>query len=602
MYKDTEIQKLIDNLDIVQVIGEYVTLKKAGVNYKGFSPFKDEKTPSFVVSPVKNIFKDFSTGIGGNAISFYMKINNISFYEAVEELSRKYNVSIKKLNINKNIDNPNTKYYEIMREAQTFFKNNIINSEEALKYMENRGYSREEIQKFDIGFSFNSWDSLLKHLKEKGYNESDLLELGLIRKNDEGNVFDYFRNRIMFPIYNDTMKLIGFGGRTVENNSDIPKYLNSPDSKIFKKGKELYGLSNRGENIKKKGLAILMEGYLDVLTAQKNGFINSVASLGTAFTEEQAQLLKKYTNNVIIAYDNDEAGKNAIIKAGNILKKQDFNVRCLSIEGKEKDPDEYLRKHGRKDFLEILKTSKNYFDFLYDYYSEDLNLNEISGKKEFIQKFKGFFSNVINKTERNLYINKLSVELGIDKDILSEEFVMKKKDFSDRNPIRKKRHETVATKKTKEELNDLLEKETLEFILRYRENGNSEYRKYCEKLESKNFTNIIYGEILEKLKKIEFDMKNLNNSIFEEEETEMITTMILNANTQPVNAEKEYKDHFKGWFDRELNNALDLTDKKDVLYKTKLQRIKTDLKSRYDINEIEKEYEEFKLIRRSDYV
>ena len=229
-----------------------------------------------------------------------------------------------------------------MREAQTFFKNNIINSEEALKYMENRGYSREEIQKFDIGFSFNSWDSLLKHLKEKGYNESDLLELGLIRKNDEGNVFDYFRNRIMFPIYNDTMKLIGFGGRTVENNSDIPKYLNSPDSKIFKKGKELYGLSNRGENIKKKGLAILMEGYLDVLTAQKNGFINSVASLGTAFTEEQAQLLKKYTNNVIIAYDNDEAGKNAIIKAGNILKKQDFNVRCLSIEGKEKDPDEYL--------------------------------------------------------------------------------------------------------------------------------------------------------------------------------------------------------------------------------------------------------------------
>ena len=142
----------------------------------------------------------------------------------------------------------------------------------------------------------------------------------------------------------------------------------------------------------------------------------------------------------------------------------------------------------------------------------------------------------------------------------------------------------------------------MEFILRYRENGNSEYRKYCEKLESKNFTNIIYGEILEKLKKIEFDMKNLNNSIFEEEETEMITTMILNANTQPVNAEKEYKDHFKGWFDRELNNALDLTDKKDVLYKTKLQRIKTDLKSRYDINEIEKEYEEFKLIRRSDYV
>ena len=360
MYKDTEIQKLIDNLDIVQVIGEYVTLKKTGANYKGLSPFKDEKTPSFVVSPNKNIFKDFSTGIGGNVISFYMRINNLSFYEAVEELSRKYNISINKFNIEKNRDNPNARYYEIMREAQSFFKNNMINSDEAMEYMKNRGYSLEEIRKFEIGFSLESWNSLLNYLKEKGYNENELLELGLIRKNDEGNVFDYFRNRIIFPIYNDTMKLIGFGGRIIEANSDMPKYLNSPDSKIFKKGKELYGLYNRGENIRKKGLAILMEGYLDVLTAQKHGFVNSVASLGTAFTDEQAQLLKKYTNNIIIAYDNDEAGKNAIIKAGNILKKYDFDVKCLVMDGNEKDPDEFLRKNGKKKLLrQIKKPRKN---------------------------------------------------------------------------------------------------------------------------------------------------------------------------------------------------------------------------------------------------
>jgi len=188
MYKDTEIQKLIDNLDIVQVIGEYVTLKKTGANYKGLSPFKDEKTPSFVVSPNKNIFKDFSTGIGGNVISFYMRINNLSFYEAVEELSRKYNISINKFNIEKNRDNPNARYYEIMREAQSFFKNNMINSDEAMEYMKNRGYSLEEIRKFEIGFSLESWNSLLNYLKEKGYNENELLELGLIRKNDEGNI------------------------------------------------------------------------------------------------------------------------------------------------------------------------------------------------------------------------------------------------------------------------------------------------------------------------------------------------------------------------------------------------------------------------------
>ena len=168
MYKDEEIEKFLENLDIVQVIGEYVTLKKTGANYKGFSPFKEERTPSFVVSPTKNIFKDFSTGIGGNAISFYMKINNITFYEAVEELSEKYNVPIKKLNISKKNSLQNEKYYEIMREAQRIFSENILKSEQALKYMENRGFSLEEIKKYGIGFSLDTWDSLLNALKEKG--------------------------------------------------------------------------------------------------------------------------------------------------------------------------------------------------------------------------------------------------------------------------------------------------------------------------------------------------------------------------------------------------------------------------------------------------
>ena len=406
MYKDTDIQKLIDELDIVQVIGEYVTLKRTGANYKGLSPFREEKTPSFVVSPTKNIFKDFSTGIGGNVISFYMKINNLTFVEALEELARKYDINIKKLNTNKEKANKNSKYYEIMREAQSYFSVSINNSEEALKYMNNRDFSIEDIRKFEIGFSLNKWDGLLNYLNEKKYDTNDLIELGLVRKNENGNIFDYYRNRIIFPIYNDSMKLVGFGGRTIEKDSSIPKYVNSPDSKIFKKGKELFGLYNKGENIRKKGLAILMEGYLDVLTAHKYGFNNSIASLGTSFTNEQAELLKKYTQNVIIAYDNDDAGTEAIIKVANILKRNDFNIRCLTIENEVKDPDEYLRKYGRKKFLEILKTSKNIFEFLYDYFSKNLNLNEILGKRELISRFKDFFASIQNRTEMNLYIQK----------------------------------------------------------------------------------------------------------------------------------------------------------------------------------------------------
>ena len=200
MYKDTGIQKLIDELDIVQVIGEYVTLKRTGANYKGLSPFREEKTPSFVFSPTKNIFKDFSTGIGGNVISFYMKINNLTFVEALEELARKYDINIKKLNTNKEKANKNSKYYEIMREAQSYFSVSINNSEEALKYMNNRDFSIEDIRKFEIGFSLNKWDGLLNYLNEKKYDTNDLIELGLVRKNENGNIFDYYRNRIIFPI------------------------------------------------------------------------------------------------------------------------------------------------------------------------------------------------------------------------------------------------------------------------------------------------------------------------------------------------------------------------------------------------------------------
>ena len=601
MYKDTDIQKLIDELDIVQVIGEYVTLKRTGANYKGLSPFREEKTPSFVVSPTKNIFKDFSTGIGGNVISFYMKINNLTFVEALEELARKYDINIKKLNTNKEKANKNSKYYEIMREAQSYFSVSINNSEEALKYMNNRDFSIEDIRKFEIGFSLNKWDGLLNYLNEKKYDTNDLIELGLVRKNENGNIFDYYRNRIIFPIYNDSMKLVGFGGRTIEKDSSIPKYVNSPDSKIFKKGKELFGLYNKGENIRKKGLAILMEGYLDVLTAHKYGFNNSIASLGTSFTNEQAELLKKYTQNVIIAYDNDDAGTEAIIKVANILKRNDFNIRCLTIENEVKDPDEYLRKYGRKKFLEILKTSKNIFKFLYDYFSKNLNLNEILGKRELISRFKDFFASIQNRTEMNLYIQKLSVELNIDKDVLIEEFVRKESKNNRRFTKKNVYKEKVISKLPKEEKYNDLEKDTLKYILKYKSSKSSKYENHCKNLENKQFNNIIYGEIIEKLKDIKFDIIKIDNLTLEEEEKEIITTLKLQSEIDIQDEEKQYKDIFVGWFLREIELMREIIDKKDEVY-IKLQWLKSELKIIHNINEIEEMYNQFMLIRRSENV
>lgn len=606
IYSAKEIQKLIDNLDIVQVIGEYVNLKKAGSNYKGLSPFKDEKTPSFTVSPVKNIFKDFSTQIGGNVISFYMKINDVSFIQAVEELSRKYNIPLKKnreyRTINQEIERKkavNKEYYEIMNEAQIFFRENIEKYPEALEYMKERDLSIEEIRKFGIGFANSSRDELFQHLLKKEFPEEKIIELGLVKRNENGEIYDSFRNRVIFPIYNINSQIVGFGGRIIEKNTNLPKYLNSPDSPIFKKGNELFGIKHQGENIRKKGFAMLMEGYLDVLTAQKNGFENAVASLGTALTEEQAQLLKKYTDKILISYDNDEAGKNAIIKAGYILKKYDFDVKCLVIDGNEKDPDEFLRKNGKKAFIEVVKKSEEIFDFLTKEASKDLDLNDISGERKFIERLKPFFSNVTNNLNKNLYLQRLSANFGINEFVLEEEL----KNLPNKTSKMKKRriyeNQKVQYKKQKRDLYIELEEQTLIYILEF---FKSEKEK-CIELLNKEFSHPIFNELIEKLKAIDFDIMKLDKIDISEENREIVTNLKLRADNDIKDKEIYFREIYSGWFEREIDKERKKTEEEnDRIKKIELKKILSKLKNINKISEIEKLYNEFILIRRPNYV
>ena len=606
IYSEKEIQKLIDNLDIVQVIGEYVNLKKAGSNYKGLSPFKDEKTPSFTVSPVKNIFKDFSTQIGGNVISFYMKINDVSFIQAVEELSRKYNIPLKKnreyRTINQEIERKkavNKEYYEIMNEAQIFFRENIEKYPEALEYMKERNFSIEEIRKFGIGFANSSRDELFQHLLKKEFPEEKIIELGLVKRNENGEIYDSFRNRVIFPIYNINSQIVGFGGRIIEKNTNLPKYLNSPDSPIFKKGNELFGIKHQGENIRKKGFAMLMEGYLDVLTAQKNGFENAVASLGTALTEEQAQLLKKYTDKILISYDNDEAGKNAIIKAGYILKKYDFDVKCLVIDGNEKDPDEFLRKNGKKAFIEVVKKSEEIFDFLTKEASKDLDLNDISGERKFIERLKPFFSNVKNNLNKNLYLQRLSANFGINEFVLEEEL----KNLTNKTSKMKKRriyeNQKVQYKKQKRDLYIELEEQTLIYIFEF---FKSEKEK-CIELLNKEFSHPIFNELIEKLKDIDFDIMKLDKIDISEENREIITNLKLRADNDIKDKEIYFREIYSGWFEREIDEERQKTEEEnDRIKKIELKKILSKLKNINKISEIEKLYNEFILIRRPNYV
>ena len=606
IYSEKEIQKLIDNLDIVQVIGEYVNLKKAGSNYKGLSPFKDEKTPSFTVSPVKNIFKDFSTQIGGNVISFYMKINDVSFIQAVEELSRKYNIPLKKnreyRTINQEIERKkavNKEYYEIMNEAQIFFRENIEKYPEALEYMKERDFSIEEIRKFRIGFANSSRDELFQHLLKKEFPEEKIIELGLVKRNENGEIYDSFRNRVIFPIYNINSQIVGFGGRIIEKNTNLPKYLNSPDSPIFKKGNELFGIKHQGENIRKKGFAMLMEGYLDVLTAQKNGFENAVASLGTALTEEQAQLLKKYTDKILISYDNDEAGKNAIIKAGYILKKYDFDVKCLVVDGNEKDPDEFLRKNGKKAFIEVVKKSEEIFDFLTKEASKDLDLNDISGEKKFIERLKPFFSNVKNNLNKNLYLQRLSANFGINEFVLEEELKNLPNKTSKMKKTRIYENQKVQYKKQKRDLYIELEEQTLIYILEF---FKSEKEK-CIELLNKEFSHPIFNELIEKLKDIDFDIMKLDKIDISEENREIITNLKLRADNDIKDKEIYFREIYSGWFEREIDEERKKTEEEnDRIKKIELKKILSKLKNINKISEIEKLYNEFILIRRPNYV
>ena len=605
-YSEEEIQKLIDNLDIVEVIGEYVNLKKAGSDYKGLSPFKDEKTPSFTVSPVKNIFKDFSTQIGGNVISFYMKINDIGFVQAVEELSQKYNIPLKKNGKSQIVSQKisekqaeNKEYFEIMNEAQTFFENNVEKYEEALEYMKNRDFSLEDMKKFKIGFASSIRDELFQYLIEKNFSEEKIIKLGLAKRNENGEIYDSFRNRIIFPIYNIEGKIVAFGGRIIEKNSNLPKYLNSPDSPIFKKGRELFGIKYQGGNVKKKGFAILMEGYLDVLTAQKNGFENAVASLGTAFTEEQAQLLKKYIDKILIAYDNDEAGRNAVIKAGYVLKKYDFDIKCLVLKGEEKDPDEFLRKNGKKAFIEVVKESKEIFDFLILEFSKEMDLKDVDNVTKFIRKFKPFFSNVTDNLRKNLYLQKLSTEFGIDGFILKEELGNLTPEKSPKKPRISSDENTVKFKKLKEDLYIELEKQTFIYFLKC---YDSEKQK-CEKLLNKKFSSSIFNKLVEDMKTINFDIRKLDKIDITKEESEIIMGLQFSADKDIKDKDIYFREIYFGWIKREIDEERQKSDEEnDKIKKLELKKILLKLKNISKIDEIEKLYDEFILIRRLGYV
>ena len=416
-YSEELIEEIKNSNDIVDVISQYVILKRSGRNFFGLCPFHKEKSPSFSVSPDKQIFHCFGCGVGGNVIHFVSKIENIDFRETIELLANRANITLPTLD-NSYQDNKRailkSKVYEINEIAAKFYHENLYRptSKEAQNYIKKRKLDNRTLKSFLIGYSGN-FDELYRVLKQRGYTEEEILASSLVNKTDNGRFIDRFRRRLMIPIQDTTGRFIAFGGRVLDDSK--PKYINSPENIVYSKGRNLFGL-----NIAKKGdtkKIIIVEGYMDAISLYQRGITNVVASLGTALTEQQGRLLRKNSEQVIIGYDADGAGQAATLRGLEILQNMGCDIRVLQIYG-AKDPDEFIIKYGPERFQKCVDNAISLVEFKVKILKQNLNIENVNDKIKFLNEIAKILSKVDNNMEKEIYVDKISKEYGISKEAI----------------------------------------------------------------------------------------------------------------------------------------------------------------------------------------
>lgn len=421
-YNDEILDEIRSRNDIVSTISQYMTLKRKGRNYFGLCPFHNEKSPSFSVSPDKQIFHCFGCGVGGDVINFVKKIENIGFLDSVRLLAEKSGIQLPN-DISKaeeeNIKLKN-RVYKINELAAKFYHENLYKptSKIAQDYIKKRKLNNATLKSFLMGYASNSSNELLRYLKEQGFTEEELLASCLIGKSDRG-YYDKFRNRLMIPIRDERGRFIAFGGRVLDDSK--PKYINSPENIVYSKGRNLFGL-----NVAREGVhgplkrLLIVEGYMDAISLYQRGITNVVASLGTALTDSQGRLLRRNTEQVILGYDADGAGQQAIIRGMEILKSMDIDIRILQISG-AKDPDEYVLKFGPEKMVKAMDEAISAIEFKIKVLRANLDLNNVNDKVKFLTEIAKILSNVDNNIEREVYIDRISKVYEISKNAIVSE-------------------------------------------------------------------------------------------------------------------------------------------------------------------------------------
>jgi len=414
------LEEIRNRCDVVDIISEYVHLKPAGKGFKGLCPFHEEKTPSFMVSPEKQLFHCFGCGEGGNVFNFLMKYEKLSFFEAVKMLAQKSGVPLPVDEEKENIlHKKKERLYKLNNLVANYYRECLFRTNQGKKvinYFKKRGINDTSVEKYKLGYAPSGWDALSNFLKKKGYSYEELIKAGLIKKSKiEGKYIDYFRDRIIFPIFNLSGRAIGFGGRVLDDS--LPKYINSPETSVYNKGSNLYSLNFAKEDIRKKNYIIIVEGYTDVLITQQYGFNNIAASLGTALTAKQIDLIKRFTNAVLIGYDADSAGNMATLRSLDLLVKAGLEIKVIDLP-QGYDPADFLIKKGSETFQNLINRSLSLIDYKLKLLYSKYSIKIIEGKVKVVKEILPTLNVIGSEVELRAQIKKISEELKLSEEAI----------------------------------------------------------------------------------------------------------------------------------------------------------------------------------------
>lgn len=564
-------------MDIVDVISDFISLKRSGQNYKALSPFNNEKTPSFYVVPAKGIFKDFSSGKGGDAITFVMEHEGMSYTEALRFLAKKYGIELKETVVAKEEQealSARDSLYIVMNFAKDHYKELLFDHEEGqsigLSYFRERGFNDRSIEKFELGYALNEWNHLEDLALKKGYSQEVLEKSGLVIRKDDDKHYDRFRGRVIFPVHNLAGKVIAFGARILTKEKglpagrqDQPKYINSPETEIYHKSNVLYGMYQAKNAIRKEDFCFLVEGYTDVISMHQAGIENTVASSGTALTEEQVKLIRRFTENITVLFDGDAAGIKAALRGIDLVLKGGLNVRVLLLPDGD-DPDSFSKKYSSTELKEYFqKNTKDFISFKIDLYAADASRDPIK-KAEAIREIVTSISVIPDPIKRSVYIQETSVLLKIQETVLLSE--LNKMLIGERKKQQQERPKeeeiqpdfsgevTTPTKLDTAGMVQMQERETIRLLLNYSESAVEEQKLIhymLQEMDEVEFTNPVFNEIFETFKKMTIAGQPVDEFYFLENGSQEVKKIVADLMTSRYHTSPHWSEKYHIYFPHE---------------------------------------------------